>query len=87
MNNELQQSVLSVTGKNGGAISVFLATVLTGTANLFEVIQPIIGGMTSLVVFVMACIVFRKKDKLYDKELDLKEAKIRAISERKKERD
>ena len=87
MANEFQQSVLTATGKNGSAITAFLATVLTGTANIFEIVQPIIGGITSLVVFGMACIIFRKKDKLFDKEMELKEAQIKAISERKTERD
>lgn len=86
MTGELQQSVLDVTGKNGGVISVFLATVLTGTANVFEVIQPIVGGITSITVFCMACIIFRKKDKLFEKELELKEKQIAAIDERNSER-
>lgn len=87
MASEFQQSVLNATGKNGSAIAAFWATVLTGSANFFEVVQPIIGGVTSLVVFAMACIIFRKKDKLFDKELELKEAQIRAISDRKADRE
>lgn len=87
MASEFQQSVLAATGKNGSVIAAFSATVLTGTANLFEAVQPIIGGVTSLIVFTMACVIFRKKNKLFDKEMELKEAQIKAISERKNERD
>ena len=87
MAGDFQQSVLEATGKNGSSIAAFLATLVSGVANAFEVVQPIIGGTTSLVVFAMAYIIFRKKDKLFDKEIELKNAQIRAIDERRELRD
>ena len=85
MANELGQSVMVVAGKNGGVIVATFATVFTGIANAFEVLQPIIGGTASLVCLGIAYVLFRKRDKLLEKEIELREAQIKEIADRKDE--
>ena len=85
MANELGQSVMVVAGKNGGVISATFATVFAGIANTFEAVQPIIGGTTSLVCLGIAYVLFRKRDKLLEKEIELREAQIKEIEDRKDE--
>ncbi|MCK5133243.1 MAG: hypothetical protein KAR40_13960 [Candidatus Sabulitectum sp.] len=87
MQRELQQSVMDVAGKNGGVISATLATVSSGLANSFEIIQPIIGGSTSLLALVITYVLFRKRDKLLEKEIELRDAQIKAIGTRKEDKE
>ena len=86
MQKELSQSVLGVAGKNGSVISASLAAFLTGTANFFEVLQPILGSIAMVTTTWIAIAIFRKRDRLLQKELDLKDAQIASIDERKEKR-
>jgi len=86
MQRELQQSVIIVAGKIWAVLGATCLTFLTGMANVFEVIQPIIGGTTSLLALVITFVLFRKRDRLLEREIKLKEAQLRAIDERHPER-
>jgi hypothetical protein len=86
MSNELQQSVMNVAGKNGAVVSATFATVFSGIAGFFEVIQPLIGSFTSMLALCITYLLFRKKDKLLTREIELKDAQIKAIGERKQGR-
>lgn len=80
------QSVTSAAGNNGGVISVFLVTVSTGAANAFEAMQPIIGALISIATFIIFYKMSKKKDRLYEKEIELRDAQISVINERKESR-
>lgn len=87
MPNEFQQSAMNAAGKNWAVISATCATVFSGMANFFEAIQPLLGSLTSLLALALTYLLFKKKDKLLEKEIELKDAQIKAISDRKQDRE
>lgn len=87
MPNEFQQSVMSVAGKNWGVITATCATVFSGMANFFEAIQPLLGSLTSLFALAITYLLFKKKDRLLEREIELKDAQIKAIGDRKQDKE